>query len=314
MLNEDFAYINDNLAFKYLGLKKYLLELHQMGINDVNLFLLISLEKEYYEGDNLTKIVNDLMKLSNNLVLNINNEIVKFKVNKISFDVGDILNRHRWIYRYNEKYMLDNGLTDNQEDKIPLDVEEQIKAKAYETGKNQGFDWFKNNCVNAINIILPKNEQISKDLSLNNDITKIFNGNDNIPEMEYICYEHWLKHKNYNNIAEILDKIRFLDNSIIEKAFNHEANYFLERLTKRNEFPKFPNSFIEHSKDYLVDETIKDIIINKEPKNILMYYFGLEPKVFTTFKGKKAKSNVQIQKYYNQELSSLDNLYWVSIR
>ena len=83
------------------------------------------------------------------------------------------------------------------------------------------------------NIILPKNEQISKDLSLNNDITKIFNGNDNIPEMEYICYEHWLKHKNYNNIAEILDKIRFLDNSIIEKAFNHEANYFLERLTKR---------------------------------------------------------------------------------
>ena len=183
MLNEDFAYINDNLAFKYLGLKKYLLELHQMGINDVNLFLLISLEKEYYEGDNLAKIINDLMKLSNNLVLNINNEIVKFKVNKISFDVGDILNRHRWIYRYNEKYMLDNGLTDNQEDKIPLDVEEQIKAKAYETGKNQGFDWFKNNCVDAINIILPKNEQISKDLSLNNDITKIFNGNDNIPEI-----------------------------------------------------------------------------------------------------------------------------------
>ena len=72
MLNEDFAYINDNLAFKYLGLKKYLLELHQMGINDVNLFLLISLEKEYYEGDNLAKIVNDLIiifKHTRNLLL-----------------------------------------------------------------------------------------------------------------------------------------------------------------------------------------------------------------------------------------------------
>lgn len=314
MLNEDFAYINDNLAFKYLGLKKYLLELHQMGINDVNLFLLVSLEKEYYEGDNLAKIINDLIKLSNNLVLNINNKIVKFKVNKISFDVGDVLNRHRWIYRYNEKYMLDNGLTDNQEDKIPSDIEEQIKIEAYKTSKNEGFDWFRNNCIDVINAILPQDKQISKDLKLNNDITKIFDGNNNIPKIEYICYEHWLKHKDYNHIAEILDKIRFLDNSIIEKSFDYEANYFLERLTNRNEFPKFPNIFVKHSKDYLVDETVKDIILNKEPKNILMYDFGLELGIFTAFKGKKAKNDARIQKYYNPELSNLDNLYWVSIR
>ena len=314
MLNEEFIYRNGALEYKYLGLKKYLIDLHNKNIHDINLFLLISLEKDYYEGENLKKIVKDLVKLSNNLFLEINGEKINFKVNKISFDVGDILNRHRWIYRYNEKYAIENGLNDNEEDKIPENIKNEIQEKAYQTGKQQGFNWFKNHCIDAINEVLPENKKIDKNFQLNNDITSIFEGNKEIPTIEYICYTHWLEHKDYKHIEEILNKIRFLDNSVIERSFNYEANYFLERLINRNEKPKFPINFVKHSKDYLIDETIKDIVINNESKNILLYYFGTELGVFTAFKGKKAKSDIRIQEYYKAELSNIDEMAWVAIR
>lgn len=314
MLNEEFIYRNEALEYKYLGLKKYLIDLHNKNIHDINLFLLISLEKDCYEGENLKKIVKNLVKLSNNLFLEINGEKINFKVNKISFDVGDILNRHRWIYRYNEKYAIENGLNDNEETKIPADIENEIKIKAYQTGKQQGFDWFKNNCIDAINELLSEDNKIDKDFQLNDDITNVFEGNKDIPAIEYICYNHWLKHKDYKHIEEILNKIRFLDNSVIERTFNHAANYFLERLVNRDEKPKFPINFVKHSKDYLVDETVKNIIINAQAKNIIFYNFGLESKVFTAFKGKKAKNDLRIQKYYKPELSNIDEMTWVAIR
>lgn len=314
MLNEEFIYRNEALEYKYLGLKKYLIDLHKKNIHDINLFLLISLEKDYYEGENLKKIVKDLVKLSNNLFLEIDGERINFKVNKISFDVGDVLNRHRWIYRYNEKYSIENGLNDDEENKIPENIKNEIQEKAYQTGKQQGFDWFKNHCIDAINEVLPENNKIDKDFQLNNDIRNIFEGNKTIPAMEYICYIHWLKHKNYKHIEEILNKIRFLDNSVIEKAFDHEANYFLERLINRDKKPKFPINFVKHSKDYLVDEVIKDILIYSLSQNIGFYYFGLEPRVFTTFRGKKAKNDKRIQEYYKPELSNIDEMTWIAIR
>ena len=48
--------------------------------------------------------------------------------------------------------------------------------------------------------------------------------------------------------------------------------------------------------------------------SIIFYNFGLESKVFTAFKGKKAKNDLRIQKYYKPELSNIDEMTWVAIR
>lgn len=55
MLDEEFIYRNEALNYKYLGLKKYLMDLYQKNIHNINLFLLISLEQNYYEGEILKK-------------------------------------------------------------------------------------------------------------------------------------------------------------------------------------------------------------------------------------------------------------------
>ncbi len=41
------------LRFNYLNLNKYLYELYKQGTDNINILLLVSLEKEYYEGENL---------------------------------------------------------------------------------------------------------------------------------------------------------------------------------------------------------------------------------------------------------------------
>ena len=308
-------YTTTDLCFNYLNLRKYLLRMYENRIFDVNIFLLISLEKDYYEGENLKKIIVDLIKLSNNITLNIDGKDVKFKVNKISIDVGDILNRHRWTYRYNEKYMIEHHLKDNEEDKIPKEIQQEIQSKAYETGKKQGFDWFKNHAINALNLILPQENQLKKNFKLADEITEIFKGSKNIPRIEYICYEYWLKNSKYITIEKVLNNIRNLDNSVIEKSYNHEANYYIERLNRRNEGPKFPKIFAKYSKMYLLDETVKDVMIQQSEKNNLeLYYFGLEPKHNVTFNGKKAKNNITIQNYIKNELSGIDKNNWVTIR
>ena len=97
------------LEFSYLNLNNYLLELHKNNIHNLNILLLISLETEYYEGDNLQRILSDIKKLSNNLVYRFDildkngkptgkkTEKIKFKVNKIKIDNDNVLNKQRWI-------------------------------------------------------------------------------------------------------------------------------------------------------------------------------------------------------------------------
>ena len=61
-------------------------------------------------------------------------------------DTDDITYNRVWVQAVlPEKYAIENGLNDNEETKIPTDIENEIKIKAYQTGKQQGFDWFKNN-------------------------------------------------------------------------------------------------------------------------------------------------------------------------
>ncbi len=62
MLNTNDNYTAINLEFNYLNLKKYLFKLYKQGLDNFNIALLISLEKEYYEGKNLKRIIKDFSR------------------------------------------------------------------------------------------------------------------------------------------------------------------------------------------------------------------------------------------------------------
>ena len=87
---------NDNeesLYFSYLNLEEILNKFYKNNINNVDLTLIISLEKDYYMGENMKIIMSDLRRLMNNkeIIWNINGKLEKFKVNKLSLFVGDVL-------------------------------------------------------------------------------------------------------------------------------------------------------------------------------------------------------------------------------
>ncbi len=312
MFNANDNYTAINLEFNYLNLRKYLIDLYNQKQTEIEIFLTISLEKEYYEGEHLKQILLDIQKLSQNLVLSINGKDIKFKVNTIKMVVGDVLNRHRWIYRGQAKYMLEHNLT--IEDTITPNIKKEIASRAYIQGKEQGFDWFKRN-IESFNLLFG-DKKLNKNFQLGNEITQIFDGNENCPPMYYICYEYWYKHPKYNEIQNALTKVRSLPNSIVERAYNYESEYFLRRLKNRNEIIEFENMFLKYSKDYLVDETIKNSLIYQINKFFLieLYYYGKEGKFTTVFKGKKAKNNPEILKGIQNELKYIDCRRFVTIR
>lgn len=325
MFDEIIDYSCDNLDFKYLNLNKYLLKMYEQGIQDINIFLLISLETEYYQGENFKKIIKDLINLSKNLVMDFDildengkptgkkTEKVKFKVNKISIDVGDTANRWRWIYRYNEKYMLENNLI-NEED-LPQNIVEQIKTQSYETAKQQGKDWFKDHAVDTINLILPKKHQITKDFQLNEAITNIFGGNNEIPQIEYICYDHWLNHSKYKAIEKALLAVRNLEDSVVEKAYDHEVKYYIARMDKKDIFAEFPKMFFKYSKLYQFDETMPMVIRHQDVKNNFeFYWFGRESCYTEVFRGKKVQNNEIIKHHLANELKGIADRNYTSIK
>ncbi|HSQ97901.1 MAG TPA: hypothetical protein VLL98_04240 [Rickettsiales bacterium] len=311
------------LEFSYLNLNNYLLELHKNNIHDLNILLLISLETNYYEGENLKQILLDLKKLSNNLVYQFDildengkptgkkTEKIKFKVNKIQIDNGDVLNRHRWIYRFFEKYMLENNLT--KEEDIPENIKQDLEEKAYIKGLQQGKDWFREHAIDAINLIIPQENKLQKDFQLTNGVTKLFEGNEEIPSLEYVCYEYWLKHHNYKKVEKLFNEVRFLEDSPIEKAFNNTANDFLERLIKRNQIQWFPDMFKKYSISYLSDETIKHALIQSESNNNFELYFGALP-YDLLFRSEEVKQNKTINNLLKDELLSLTKRGLITIR
>ncbi|MDD2840650.1 MAG: hypothetical protein PHY80_06095 [Rickettsiales bacterium] len=325
MLNINDNYTAINLEFNYLNLKKYLLKMYEQGIQEINLFLLVSLEKDYYQGGHFREIIQDLLNLSNNLIMDFDilnedgkptgkkTEKVKFKINKISLDVGDTANRWRWIYRYNEKYMLKNNLT-NEED-IPQNIVEQIATQSYETAKQQGKDWFKDNAVDTLNLVVSKDNQITKDFQLSDGITEIFEGNYKIPQIEYICYDYWLNHPKYKIIEKVLLEVRNLENSIVEQAYDHEVKYYIARMDKKDVFAKFPEMFFKYSKIYQFDETIPMVIRHQDVKNNFeFYWFGRESCYTEVFRGRKAKNNEIIKHYLDNELKGIADRNYISIK
>ncbi|HSQ97636.1 MAG TPA: hypothetical protein VLL98_02855 [Rickettsiales bacterium] len=211
--------------------------------------------------------------------------------------------------------MLEHNLKDGEENLIPQDIQQEIQARAYETGRQQGFDWFKNHTIDALNLVLPENKQLNKDFKLTNGITEIFEGNNNLPPIEYICYEYWLKHQKYERVAKALDEVRNIQNSIVEKVYKEEAQYFLKRLTKREEIQTFKDMFLKYSKDYLVDETVKHVLIQQwNNRNLEFYYLGTEPRHDTVFLKEKAQSNNIIKNYIGNELLGITNGNWITLR
>lgn len=313
MFSVENDYTNGGLEFNYLSLRKYLLKMYEQGIQDINIFLLISLEKEYYQGENFKKIIQDFIKLSNNLTLNIDGKDIKFKVNKISLDVGDTANKWRWIYRYNEKYMLEHNL-DNEED-ILENVVKEIANKSYETAKQQGKDWFKDHAVDALNLILPQQKQITKDFKLTDAITEIFEGNNEIPRIEYICYDYWVNDPKYKTIEKALLEVRNLENSVVEQAYDHEVKYYIDRTSKKNECAKFPEMFFKYSKMYQFEETMPMVIKYQNVKNNFeFYWFGRESCYTEVFRGKKAQNNKIIKSNLENDLTGITDRRYISIK
>lgn len=305
--------LEEGLEFNYLNLEKYLYKLYKQGIDNINILLLISLEKDYYEGDNFKRILKDLINLSNNLICCFDDKEIKFKVNKISLDAGDTANRWRWIYRYNEKYMLEHNLT-NEED-IPQNVVDEISLKSYETAKQQGKDWFMEHALDAINLILPENKKINKELQFNDRITTVFEGNNQIPTIDRICYDYWLNHPNYKKIEKAILELRKLENSVVEKSYDHDVNYFIERMAKRGEFAKFPKMFEKYSRLYVFDETMPMAMRHQEAENNFeFYWFGREPSYIEVYQGKKARNNEKIKYYLENELKGVDTRNYIPIR
>jgi len=299
--------------------------MYKQNIQDINIFLLVSLEKEYYQGENFKKIIQDFIKLSNNLVVDFDildengkstggkTEKVKFKVNKISLDVGDTANKWRWIYRYNEKYMLEHNLS--REEEILERVVNEIANKAYETAKQQGKDWFKDNAVDALNLILPNDSKITKDFNLTDRITEIFKGNNEIPRIEYICYDYWVNDPKYKIIEKALLEVRNLENSVVEQAYDHEVKYYINRTSKKNKCAKFPEMFFKYSKIYQFEETMPMVIKYQDVKNNFeFYWFGRESCYTEVFRGKKAKNNKIIQYHLEKDLKGITDRRYISIK
>jgi hypothetical protein len=302
--------LNSQKFFIYKNLNEILYKLYQKNIHSITINLLISLEKEFYEGQNFKLILQDLQKLTEKRVINLNYKDIKtdFEVSKIQIEVGDILNRHVWYYRYCEEYMLDNGL--NQEENIPEKIRKEFIKKSYESGKKQGEDWFKRN-IDAINVLIPY-KKLTADFQLNNEITSLYEGDNDNAELEFVCYEYWLNHLRYKTVEKALTEVRNLPNSIIERAYNHEANYFYERKSKKQNI-EFKGLFTKQSKAYLVDETIPVVIKHSDANNAIEFYFGNESDHTQVYKGKKINRDKNIIKYLNTSLKGVQKRNFVQI-
>ena len=120
---------NESLFFDYLDLESILKRFYNDGVDriDVTLILIISLEKDYYMGENMKLIMSDLRRLMNNkeIVWNVDGKLEKFKVDKLSLQVGDVLNRHMFYYRHCADYFDKHNI--DQEELIPLEIRKDFE-------------------------------------------------------------------------------------------------------------------------------------------------------------------------------------------
>ena len=305
----------NNLYFSYLGLNERLYQFYQKGIKDIECNIIISLEKEYYQGENMKLIMSDLRKLMKNKKISMNYNGIKedFNIKKLGLFVGDTVNRYNLYYRHCAKYFDEHNI--NKEELIPLEIREQFQKDSYIEGTQEGKDWFKDN-LEAIQLFSDE-KKLTKDFKISDDITTIFEETEDTPGLYYICYNIWYKHPRYNDMKKALDELINMEDSIIDRCYNHESRYFYERLDKRGETPKYKDLFVQQSKQYLIDETIPAVILNSEnkPNNYFdFYYFGKLPHHLEIYNGKKAKNNKVIQNYISTFIKGADDCCQVVLR
>lgn len=290
--------------------KKYLNTcLSKIEKNEIDISLPISLETKFYNPEYFKKLINAINKYATKH-FEFKDKI--FKTKRIRLDVGDILNRHIWYYRYCEQYMLSNNISNE------IDISEKIRGKfkkdAYLRSKKQGKEWFKNN-IDAINQLIPKKFKVTKNFQLNDEITVLYEGDENNPRIEYICYNYWLNHPEYKKVEKALREICETENSIIKRAYKKAVNYYVDRLLKRGENVQNLELFKKQSHKYLFDEGITACLIYRDNPNTIEFYFGgRETNGTQVFRGKKAQKDPIIQKYLQGSLKGADQRKFISVK
>lgn len=305
----------ENLYFSYLGLDERLKQFRDNNVRDIDINLIISLEKEYYMGENMKLIMQDLRKLMDGkkIIRELDGKLEEFYIKKLGLFVCDTLNHHMFYYRHCAKYFDEHNI--DEEELIPLKTRQEFEKISYLEGTQEGKDWFKDN-LEAIQLFSDE-KKLTKDFIIGDNITTIFEETETIPGLEYICYNYWYSHPRYKEIEKNLNELINMEYSVIKKSYNHEAEYFYDRLDKRGETPKYKDLFIKQSFKYLLDETIPVAILNseKEPTNFFdIYYYGKLPHHFEVYGGKKAKNNKLIQEKVQSTLKGIDNVSYVSLR
>jgi len=275
-----------NDIFEYKSLDAILNRICSKNKNYTTLDLLISLEKDYYEGEFFLLLLKSLKNL-------IEKQSPQINISTIRFDVGDVLNRHNLYYKYITEFIHKNNL--DSYNQVSKKICDKFHKESFIYGEEQGGDWFKNN-IKAINQLIPKNFKLNKDFKIGSGITTLYKGDKNNPKIEYISHKYWLNHIKYKKIEKELKKIYEEENSSFKRAVDYEAEYFYKRIQKRKNIND-KEFFIQQTIKYILDETVLTIIKKFQNPNIIeAYYGGRELLTSLYFKGKKRKNNPKIKK------------------
>lgn len=276
--------------------------LDSLGIRPIEVELGISIKSLYYSGDNFLLLCRSLRK-------DILDNAKKYNIAKFRIFLADSLNRHTLYYRYKLHY-----IDLNHSSIIPYKTKEKMKHKAFKSSRNQGVKWFYDN-LEAINELIPDGCKITENFQLNDKITTLYEGDKSTPKIEIMRYNYWLEHPEYEETFKALTELCSNEKNLIEKAFQYEVAYFIERVKRRNEEIANEELMREQSYKYLFDETVSFIIKHREQNNLIEFYFGGgEPKPTLTFRGRRAKNDPVIQKYLQGPLKGADQRKHVSVK
>ena len=311
--------IKERNKYSYLGLSDVLKSYSKTNIRELNITLLISLEKEYYMGENFKSIMRDLKSLFNKKTIiycDDQNKQIEFTIKKLSLLVGDALNQHMFYFKHCLQYFKDNNVY--KEESIPQEIGDSFEKISIIEGIEEGKQWFKDN-IDAINLF-SDGQLITKNFEISDDITTIFPETDTTPALEYVCYNHYYKDSElYSEIIKHLYNIIKLSNGSVEGSYKHEANYFYKRLITRDheeilERPDVKDFFIKQSLKYLIDETIPAIMRIREGNSFDLYFYGKPPEHFTIYNSKKVIKNSKLNDYIKNNLKEIRQYTQILLR
>lgn len=307
--------MEENLYFGYLNLYDVLKKFYDNNVSDIKATLIISLEKEYYMGENMKFIMSDLRRLMKNkrIIWDIDGDKAEFKISNLRVFVCDSLNVHMFYYRHCAKYFDEHHIDD--ENLIPLEIRKKFEEISYRESREAGQVWFRDN-IDAFNLF--SNEKIlTNNFQLDDYTTTVFEETNETPRLECVRYEQYYKLEEYYKILKAVENLKSNCN-FIDRCYTHEAEYFYNRLKSRNETPKYRDLFIQQSKKYLTDETVPAVMSNKNDvfnNHIDFYYYGKTPMHLEVYMGKQAEKNKLLNQYIQSGLlKGINDTNYVSLR